>query len=140
MATIYTLGYSKVKVEDLEAIVQRDELLIVDTRFNPYSPNPTWRKGALAKRFGTHYVHIHAFGNKLYKAGGIEIVDLAAGVSQVLPILRDGISIVLLCACPDVTTCHRRVVSAALAEASLCPVVHWTPDDLRPIKQGQLFE
>ncbi|MBE2271227.1 MAG: DUF488 domain-containing protein [Anaerolinea sp.] len=139
-ATIYTLGYSKVKIEDLETVIRRDELIVIDTRFNPYSPNPAWRKGALAKRLGDHYRHVHAFGNRLYKQGGIELVDVAAGIEQVLPLLEKGVSIVLLCACADITTCHRRVVAEALAEASGCPVVHWTPDDLRPMQQAGLFD
>lgn len=137
--TIYTLGYSKVKIEELEAIVERDSLVIIDTRFNPYSPNPVWQKAALSKRFGAQYAHIGALGNKLYKEGGIEIADLAIGVEQVRRYLADGISVVLMCACADLRSCHRRVVCEAVAEASLCPVVHWTPDDLRPVKQERLF-
>jgi len=130
-ATIITLGYTGAKPDHLATVARKHGLVVIDTRYSPRSRNPAWNGGALAKLLQTRYQHVMSFGNENYKNGGaIQIVDLPAGVRLIRPILERGISVLLLCACEHVETCHRSVVANALSQSSGCPVVHWTPADL----------
>lgn len=132
-ATIFTAGYTGAKLAHIESAAAHLDLTIIDTRINPVSRNPTWAKANLQTALGNRYLHVWEFGNRLYKRGGIAIVNMEAGVRQVAPFLKTGKSIVLLCACGQHQHCHRRVVADALAAATGCAIIHWNTDDLRNI-------
>jgi hypothetical protein len=109
------------------------EALLCDIRFSPQSSNPLWRQGHLRQRFGARYHHLPELGNRHYKTGGaIEIADMASGQAQVAALREATPALVLLCRCPDVTTCHRLVVANALAKTFAEDVVHLMPPQEAP--------
>jgi uncharacterized protein (DUF488 family) len=145
MHTLYTYGYTGTKVDTLIKGIQARGALLVDTRYRPYSRNHVWNKKALTLQLIQQYVHLEALGNVNYKNGGeIVIADAAAGVPFVVRRL-DVQPVVLLCACPDVTTCHRHVIANLVQAAAGCSVVHLTPQDMQawadsvPPRQLPLF-
>lgn len=63
---------------------------------------------------GEHYHHMHAFGNRNYKTGPIDIVDLEAGKDMLKRLLDTFDTAILMCVCGDLKRCHRRVVADAI--------------------------
>ena len=49
--TIYTLGYSGWKIEDVEVVLARLDAILVDVRMVPRSRAPTWNGGFLGRHF-----------------------------------------------------------------------------------------
>jgi len=122
---IYTIGYNawsfyefKTKIEEL------GNILIVDVRYSPKSFNPFWGKKNLLKHFKGNYVHIPNLGNINYKNGKpIKVCNLDKGCKRLLKQIGDN-DCLLLCACEDVETCHRKVVANELYMLTLCDIVH----------------
>jgi uncharacterized protein (DUF488 family) len=126
MNVLYTLGYLAwppaafvQRVEDLGAV-------IADIRFSPTSRHPAWRQASLRKALGDRYRYVHALGNRNYKGGPVEIVDLGAGLTTLVQLL-DASPGILLCACRDLARCHRRLVAEAFTAQYGQPVTHLTP-------------
>jgi activating signal cointegrator 1 len=129
MNTIFTYGYQGSTPEQLLGTIKELDAVLVDIRYSPWSPNPRWRKPALQVLVGAdRYLWIQDLGNVNYKSGGpIRLLWPEAGVEYVRPILGRR-PIVLLCACRDWETCHRRDAAEYLAEALQAPVEHLSPD------------
>ena len=90
--------------------------------------HPQWRKRRLAQLLGTRYQHVQALGNRNYKNGGpIELADYEAGKQAIAEILATGQSVILMCACKDVATCHRRTAAEQLAADLGVPITHLVP-------------
>ena len=131
MHTIYTIGYTGLKLSDLTVWMDKIGATLVDTRLNAYSPNPDWKKHSLMRVFSDHYRHVQALGNVNYKGGGgIALKDVEAGVEVVRQLL-DVTPVVLLCTCPDVDKCHRKVAAEAVSTATGGQVVHLTPNKIK---------
>jgi uncharacterized protein (DUF488 family) len=128
MHTIYTIGYSGWKPEQLRDTIHALGAVLVDVRFSPRSRQPQWAGGNLAKLVGAgSYRHLKALGNENYKNGGpIKLVDTQAGVAALAPILAER-PVVLLCGCKDHHTCHRTTAAHALATALGAQVEHLYP-------------
>jgi uncharacterized protein (DUF488 family) len=127
--TIYTLGYSGWTIEDVEAVLDRLDAILVDVRMVPRSRwAPEWNAVVLAKRFGERYVWLKQFGNRNYKGTfeQIEIADFPAGEKRLREITSTGKAVVLLCGCRDVNLCHRKVVADWLAGLWKAEVTHLT--------------
>lgn len=145
--TIYTLGYRSWKIEDVEAVLQRLDAILVDVRFVPRSRIPTWNSGVLSRRLGEvsargRYVWLREFGNRNYKGtvDQIEIADFPAGEQKLKAIAAIGRAIILLCGCTDLNQCHRKLLAGRLARSWGAGVVHLTrPDDQISIVQPTLF-
>jgi activating signal cointegrator 1 len=127
--TIYTYGYQGSTPEQLLGTVNDLGAVLVDIRYSPWSPNPHWRKLALAELVGANrYQWIQDLGNVNYKSGGpIRLLRPEAAAVRLREVL-DHRSIVLLCACRDWETCHRRDAAEYLSEALQAPVEHLSPD------------
>lgn len=145
MHTLYTYGYTGTKVDTLINGIKAHGALLVDTRYRPYSRNPVWNRNRLQAALGNAYYWAESLGNVNYKNGGeIVIADAAVGVPLVTWRLATQ-PVVLLCACPEVTTCHRHVVAELVQTAAGCRVVHLTPQDMQawadrvPPRQLRLF-
>ena len=108
---IYTTGYSKSKPSQIADLVESLNAILVDIRFSASSRNPAWSKTSLEKLLGERYVHCPAFGNALYRSGGMQIADYAAGKALLEHIERP---VILLCACHSPDDCHRTVVGTML--------------------------
>lgn len=124
---LYTYGYGRGRVEDLEALAARG-VLIVDTRLQPRSRNPPWNRGPLTARLGDAYAWRPDLGNVHYRGDGpIVIQDLERGLAHLRADLEQR-PVVLLCVCADVGRCHRKVIAeAAAARWPRLRVVHLHP-------------
>lgn len=111
-ARVFTTGYTGKRPDDLRALVTRLGAVLFDIRFSPRSRVPRWEKGALVELLGADYRHLPALGNTNYRERAeIRIADLEGGLAAVLEETRP---VVMLCACEDPETCHRRTVARAL--------------------------
>lgn len=157
--TIYTLGYSGWKIEDVEAVLERLDAILVDVRMVPRSRwGPMWNSAVLAKRLGNRYTWLRQFGNRNYKGTfeQIEIADFPSGELRLReligcapapssvegPVLSkvEGKAIILFCGCRDVNVCHRKVLADWLAKSWGTDVVHLTrPDNQISSSQPTLF-
>jgi hypothetical protein len=129
--TIYTLGYSGWKIEDVGAVLDRLDAILVDVRMVPRSRwAPAWNASALAARFGDRYLWLREFGNVNYKGTfeQIEIADFPTGISVLSnrtgQPFEGAKNIILLCGCRDVNVCHRKVLAERLAESWKAEVIH----------------
>ena len=57
----------------------------------------------------------------------IELVDYNAGKQAIADVLATGQSAILMCACKDVATCHRRTAAEQLAADLGVPITHLVP-------------
>lgn len=121
--SLYTFGYSGHQPEKLLALAEQLDAIVADVRFSPRSRVPHWNGGRLAKLLGDRYHHLPALGNRNYKGGPIEIVDLEAGLAQVADLLAHQ-PIILLCVCAEVERCHRRLVAEAISARYGVSVTH----------------
>lgn len=112
--TIYLAGYTGRKPERLKELVIQLDGVLCDIRFAPRSRVPHWNKEPLEKLLGERYRWVHAFGNRNYKGGPVDLVDPARGLEIVEPI-ADRQNVILLCACERTTACHRDDVGELLA-------------------------
>jgi uncharacterized protein (DUF488 family) len=107
MHELYDLGYLDLrKSEKLAQFCQAIDAVVVDARFSPNSRDPQWRKGALEKLLGERYHHVKALGNKNYKGGEIDFVDLQGGIDAIAHLLQSH-PVIVMCACWKRHICHR---------------------------------
>ncbi|MBI5725030.1 MAG: DUF488 domain-containing protein [Planctomycetes bacterium] len=123
---IYTLGYSGWKVEEIQAMLEKLDAILVDVRMAPRSRMSFFNAGPLQKLLGERYLWLKDFGNRNYKGTfeQIEIVDFATGRMAIEGLVRNGRSIVLMCGCRDVEVCHRKVLAERLARLWKVQVMH----------------
>jgi activating signal cointegrator 1 len=121
---IYTVGYNGGWTVELLAreIASRNAYLL-DIRHKPTSTKAEWRRVALTQRFGRRYHHVPGLGNVNYQGGEIHLADPEGAMPVVRELLDRG-PVVLLCACPNWQTCHRRQAAAFLAERLGATVEH----------------
>jgi rhodanese-related sulfurtransferase len=109
---LFTTGYTGKKPDDLLALAELNDAVVVDIRKSADSRWPHWKGAALADLLGGRYRHVPQLGNNNYKSGGqIVIADIEAGARIVLAIRQP---VIMLCACERDAHCHRRVVADAL--------------------------
>lgn len=127
MNTLYTLGYAGWTLEQVKQKVEELGAWLVDIRFSPTSRLPQWRANTLYHVLGPQqYFHLKALGNPNYKGGPIELLDPESGLLQVQSMMESR-SVILMCACKNVHTCHRKVAAAFLSERLGAPIVHLEP-------------
>lgn len=135
---LYTYGYQGGSAQDLQHYAAAGAL-ILDTRLTPTSPNPLWRRAALEKLLGNRYRWCKALGNVNFRSSGpVELRDPKAGLELLGGWVVQS-PVVLLCACRDWRTCHRRV-AAELAQERWpgLQVVHLGPGDpLADLETGE---
>ena len=105
---IYTAGYTGHKPEQLKAIAEKLDAVVVDIRYSTKSRVPHWTNGYLLTLLGRDYKWNQFLGNRNYKSGPIEIVDMVVGIRM---LNWETKNIILLCACKNRETCHRDVVA-----------------------------
>lgn len=129
--TVYTFGYRRRRIADLQTEVIRLKGMVVDVRFMPFTRDQVWSKRGLERVFRTNYRWVRALGNKNYKSwtAPTELENAEAGAGEVERVIREGFAPILLCACKEPEECHR--TNAALAVASrmgpACSVEHLMP-------------
>lgn len=134
MNPLYTIGYQTIRdAAQLAAAVKAKDVRLADIRIKPWSPNPRWQLASLRNAIGPdHYTHVGDLGNRNYKGeygDGVLLVNEAAGVAWVSAILTKQ-PVMLMCACREVTTCHRSHVATLVQQRTGCEVIHLTGSDL----------
>jgi len=138
---LYTLGYSGWTPQAIQETAQAHNAVVCDIRYSPASRHPQWSKRQLAQLLGARYQHVQALDNRNYKSGGpIELADYDAGKQAIADVLATGQSVILMCACKDVATCHRRMAAEQLAADLGVPITHLMPPKAQrtPEAQGRL--
>ena len=130
MHTLYTYGYAGQQPQQLNSLAESLDALVVDIRFRPSSRIPGWSGAQLQQLLGERYQPLPALGNRNYKGGPVEFVDLESGINQVgqLLALRP---VILLCACADVNRCHRLVAAEAIADRYGLIVQHYQTGEIQ---------
>ncbi|MDX1994979.1 MAG: DUF488 domain-containing protein [bacterium] len=133
---LYTAGYTGLLPDDLLSAAQHLGALIVDIRLNARSRVPYWNKGPLQRAWGEAYRHVGELGNLNYRSGGeVALADEEKGVAQIVELLHQQ-PVILLCACVDWRTCHRRTAAEAVAARVGVAVTHLSADDVRVLAGG----
>lgn len=120
-----TIGYAEEDAAQRVAhFLHRPRTALIDIRLRPWSRWAwQWNKSSLLVVYGRFYLHMPEFGNMNYKTRGapIRLKDPDLSLARLVGALQDGYSLLLLCACKDYETCHRKTVHellrTALAEA-----------------------
>lgn len=113
MKQAFLAGYTSRKPEQLLRLAETLDAVVVDSRYNPVSRVPHWNAPALKEALGKRYTTMEFFGNKTYKQGIITLWNPAMGLGWL-----DSLGInraIILCACKDGATCHRKQVGEYLA-------------------------
>lgn len=126
-STLYTLGYARWTIGEVEATLRELDATLVDVRYAPYSSKPGFAKPALDNRFGARYVHVPGFGNANYAEGSIELANPEEGLRTVAALSSP---LILMCGCQSPTECHRSDVATYLADHFDANIIHLrTPDE-----------
>lgn len=129
MNTLYTVGYSRLQPSDILRVAERFDALIADIRISPRSRLPVWNQKPLQAAWGERYVYIPELGNRNYKGeygDGVVLDNPERGAERVLGLLEQH-PVILMCACFDWHTCHRRDAAdfiAAQANVELKHLLH----------------
>ena len=135
---LYTLGYSGWTPEAIQEAAQARNPVVCDIRYAPRSRHPYWTKGHLQRLLGTRYRHVQALGNRNYKSDGpVALTDYDAGKQAIAEILATGQAVILMCACKDLTTCHRRIAVERLAADLGEAVTNLLPQKTRRVQETQ---
>ncbi len=114
---LYTLGYSGWNVEAITTFLESVNGVAVDVRMAPRSRVAAFNGTAFSRLLGERYYWLADFGNINYKSNGpIAIANFDKGVERLAPLRTAGRAIVLMCGCPDVNVCHRKILAERLAE------------------------
>ena len=126
MKTLYTLGYSRLHPADILRTAERLDALIADIRISPRSRLPVWNQKPLQAAWGERYLHIPELGNRNYKGeygDGVVLDSPEQGANRVLSLLEQR-PVILLCACFDWHTCHRREAADFIAAQAPVEIKH----------------
>jgi len=140
-STLWTVGYGGTTIEHLIDDLRSAEIAtVVDTRANPFSPRPAFRRAALERALtegGLRYVTIPALGapkdiRSLPTDGSFQAAyerHLASAMPELTDLIRRAESerICLLCAEADPAECHRSVLAKRVARSIQADIVHLRP-------------
>jgi len=104
---LFDIGYMEIKDPQLlKQVAEKLDAIIVDARFSPRSRNPKWNQSNLVTLLKDRYEHVKGLGNKNYKGGPIEFLDLEEAIREVDNLLTQK-PVILMCMCPNRERCHR---------------------------------
>ena len=136
MHNLYTFGYTGLQPAEIFAAAARVDAMIADIRYSPHSRHEQWNGRTLGREWGSRYLHIGELGNRNYKGEmgeGIMLASPQLGSAIVLEQLRFR-PVMLMCACPNWETCHRRAAAEFIQQRDTgLTVVHLTADTLRSL-------
>ena len=134
--SIYPIGYSsQYAMQRIDDLMAQPMTLLIDTRYKPTSQMPQWRKPTLERVYGKRYRWAGEYlGNKNYKNDlPIELADPGPGIKRLCEYLLHGFRLILLCQCPDYSSCHREVIVQLLQQA-LSSLQVFQPDVLPAVE------
>ncbi len=117
VGTVYTVGYASGAAAEMEIarMMQDTSVLLIDIRVRPQSRWwPHFNKKQLRVVWGARYSHEKKLGNDNYRDRSLPVVlhgpEPEQAIAGLVALLQHGYSLVLLCACKNYETCHRKVV------------------------------
>jgi hypothetical protein len=110
---LYTLGYARWSIEEVQSCVEALDATLVDVRYRPHTSKPGFDRESLRSRFGPQYQHLPAFGNVNYQEGPVELADPEACLRAVQ---RLSAPLILLCGCKAPSACHRTDVAERIVD------------------------
>ena len=121
MPALCTIGYRGRSFSGLAELLQEHGVaVLVDVRYAAETRQKAFAKSTLSKRLpaeaGIEYVHCKVLGNRNYRGGPINIVDLDAGAEEVERLVAERGTVAVMCACHAVQGCHREEISRTLSE------------------------
>jgi len=126
---VYTLGYTAPgSGQEVAQLMADPRMLLIDIRFLPVSRwRPEWRKSALMVTYGSRYLHVRGLGNVNYRhrERGIQLYAPEVSLYKLGQLMTCGYSLILLCACREYASCHRRVVYDLLMQQQRREGVVW---------------
>ena len=102
IGTLIPFGYAiPGSVQLLETLMQDERVLLIDTRRKPYCNwSNEWQQDTLQAKYGSRYRFAGGYlGNINYKGGPIQIANPTVGIPGLLSYLREGYSLIVMCAC-----------------------------------------
>ena len=118
--TLYTFGYATVRDgEGLRQLLDDRVDLVIDVRINRFSGLLPFSKRTqeTVEAAGYDYLWLKGLGNAGHRRPGPMRLADPSQVQVVLEELREGRDVAIMCACPNVWRCHRRLVSQLAREA-----------------------
>jgi uncharacterized protein (DUF488 family) len=110
---IYTIGYQRLALEQLDAVLDELACDLIDVRSMPFSRNPSYRLPALRKRYGARYFSAGHMLGGIPKAGDQHQVT-AEGIDWLKPAMTGARrSVLLLCLEENPAHCHRHQLICA---------------------------
>jgi hypothetical protein len=109
---LYDLGYMEIgNIKSVEKAVKELDAILLDVRFSPRSRNPQYNKSFLEKVFNTNpartgYLPVKDLGNRNYKGGPVDFVDIENGLAIIHTWLEIR-PVILMCGCWNRAECHR---------------------------------
>ncbi len=115
VATVHHVGYTEPGArERVDALLADPHAILIDTRYRSYSKLPGWNMQELQARYQGQYKPLGSLlGNRNYKGGPIDILDLSQGIGELEKVIQAGFTPILLCKCRS-KTCHRFTILEAL--------------------------
>jgi hypothetical protein len=135
---VYPCGYSGDAALIAHLMQSHPQMLLIDTRYTPFSRIATWNEPTLRATYGTRYRWAGKFlGNQNHATGGpISLVDAETGIGGLVRYLQEGYPLILLCACREYSMCHRSVI-VSLLQRALPAVQVVMPESLPPQESVQ---
>ena len=114
---VYPCGYAKHAAHITSLMAEQERLVLIDTRYKPWSQMPAWRREALRAQYGTRYRWAGQYlGNINYQGGPIALADPATGLRGLRHWLEHGYDLLLLCGCAVYERCHLHTIVEALKQ------------------------
>ncbi len=104
---IYTLGYNAWSREGIAEKIAELDAWLVDVRFSARSARAGFDEADL-RAFFPSYVRVRELGNKAFREGRIELLDPPRGIARIAELVAER-PVLLICACRNIESCHRRV-------------------------------
>lgn len=113
---VYPCGYAVHGNQIAQLMQEHPQLVMIDTRFKPWSNRPAWRQETLKATYGDRYRWGgKSLGNLNYKSGGpIRLADPVAGLRGLRHWLTHGYDLLLLCGCAVFEQCHLSTIVSLL--------------------------
>ena len=116
--TLYTFGYAGMHGGgDLRELLGQRVEVVVDVRLRPYSRKRAFSLGTRDTVETATYAYswLGGLGNAEYRTGGMRLAR-PEEIDVVVQLLASGTYVALMCACAEVSTCHRRLVAELAGE------------------------
>jgi hypothetical protein len=136
---IYPIGYSAYGAQKyIDELLQDPKILLIDTRYIPYSWRTDYRQEALKAKYGDKYKWAGEYlGNIAKDYGYIRIADMDTGIRGLMYYFGRGYDLILLCACASYADCHVSNIVDHLQQLLIVEVVRYGIPEMKLASLGK---